>query len=160
MTKPMTDPMDALKSFRQAVADGDIAPIEAESHDDLLAYFDRPEGVHRFTYALRKGGEIAAIAIFAKAEPIDGVQCMGVGYAVIESFRSKGYGAEVVRKSFDEVRLQSRKVGVTHLYVEAVVSIDNEPSNRIARKLFSAEPKAGTDQVSGQPSFQYIRKLF
>jgi hypothetical protein len=160
MAVRMTDPSDALVSFQQALADGEIAPQKCELHGDLVVHVDSPSGIHRFTYALVKGSRVVAVAIFAQADPIEGHLCFNTGYAVDQASRSRGYGGEITQKAFDELTNGFRRAGIPHLYVEAIVSTENEHSNKLASKLFSANPKACTDSVSGQLAYQYIRQLF
>jgi Acetyltransferase (GNAT) family len=156
----MTDPMNSLLSFQQALADGEIAPQKCELHADLLLLVDNAQGSTRFTYALVKSGRVVAIAIFVPADPIEGNPCFNTGYAVDQASRSRGYGGEVTQKAFDELFNGFRRAGIPHLYAEAIVSTENEHSNKLASKLFSANPDACTDGVSGQPAFHYVRQLF
>jgi hypothetical protein len=48
---------------------------------------------------------------------------------------------------------------VSSFYVEAIVSIDNEPSKQVAESTISATPVAVTDNVSGLPALHYVRKI-
>jgi hypothetical protein len=49
--------------------------------------------------------------------------------------------------------------GRSDFYVEAVVGVDNRPSQRVAEKVISDAPTAVQDQVSGEPALQYIRRI-
>jgi hypothetical protein len=44
-------------------------------------------------------------------------------------------------------------------YVEAIVGADNKSSQRVAEQVISDMPVAMTDQISGLPAFQYVRKI-
>lgn len=156
----MTDPMNGLVSFQNALAGGHIVPQKGEIHSDLLMLHDRPNGEARLTYALIKNRKVVATATFIPADPIDGHHCFNTGYAVDFSDRSKGYGKEVTQKAFDELINGFKRAGIPHLYVEALVSTQNEHSNKLACRLFSASPSACPDEVSGQPAFHYVRQLF
>ena len=160
MADAMTDPMDALTSFQQALRDGEIAPQKGELHDDLLVLVDHPQEALRFTYALVKEGHVVAIAIFVLADPIERSPCFNAGYAVDAAQRSQGYGKAVTQKAFDELSNGFRRAKVPHLYVEAIISTSNEHSKKLAHALFSSEPTACTDGVSGQPALQYVKQLF
>ena len=160
MTTQMTDPMNAFVSFQQALAAGHIAPQKGEIHSDLLVLHDQPNGEVRLTYALAKNNEVVASATFIPADPMDGYPCFNAGYAVDAAKRSKGYGKEVVRKAFDEMTKGFKRAGIPRLYVEAIVSIENEHSKMLASRLFSAKPDAITDCVSGLPALHYVRQLF
>jgi hypothetical protein len=156
----MTDPMDALSSFQEALREGEIFPKKGELHSDLLVLVDQPRDVPRFTYALTQGGRVIAAAIFVLADPIDGSPCFNAGYAVDAAFRSKGYGKSVVQKAFDELTNGFKRANMPHLHVEAIVSTANEPSKKLAQSLFSRTPVECTDGESGQPALQYVRQLF
>lgn len=160
MAIAMTDPMNSLKSFQRALANGEISPQKAELHEDLLVYLDHPSGTPRFTYALVKGKRVIAVAIFVPADPMDGYPCFNTGYAVDESHRSNGYGKDVTQKAFVELANGFRRAGIPHVYVEAIVSTSNEHSKRLASTLFSDNPSECRDGVSGQPALQYVRQLY
>jgi hypothetical protein len=160
METSMTNPMDALISFQQALLDGAIAPRNGELHDDLLVLVDQPTGGSRFTYALTLQGKVIAAAIFAQADPINGSPCLNAGYAVDLAYRSKGYGKAVTQKAFDELTNGFRRTKMVHLYVEAIVSTSNEHSRKLACNLFSDNPTPCTDGESGQPALQYVKQLF
>ena len=44
-------------------------------------------------------------------------------------------------------------------YVEAIVGAHNEPSRRVAAATIADTPKEVTDEFSGLPAFQYLRKV-
>jgi hypothetical protein len=156
----MTDPMNALVFFKQALTGGYIAPKKGDIHSDILVLLDYPNGETRFTYALVKNSKVVAIATFIPADPMNGHPCFNTGYAVDLENRSKGYGKEVTQKAFDEIINGFKRVGVSHFYVEAIVSTENQHSNKLASRLFSSSPSSCTDSVSGQSAFQYVRQLF
>jgi hypothetical protein len=156
----MTNPMDGLVFFQKALDGGHITPQKGDIHSDLLVLSDRPNGETRLTYALIKNRKVVAIATFIPADPIDGDLCFNTGYAVDFSERSKGYGKEVTQKAFDELINGFKRARIPHLYVEALVSTQNEHSNKLAYRLFSASPNPCIDEVSGQPAFHYVRQLF
>jgi len=160
MTVQMTDPMNGLVFFQKAFTGGHIAPQKGNIHSDLLVLNDSPDGETRLTYALIKNRKVVATATFIPVDPIDGHLCFNTGYAVDFSERSKGYGKEVTQKAFDELINGFKRARIPHLYVEALVSTQNEHSNKLAYRLFSASPSACTDEVSGQSAFHYVRQLF
>lgn len=160
MTTAMTDPMNALRSFQQALAHGQITPQTAELHDDLFCLVDNPNGETRLTYALVKKSRIVALAMFIPTDPMNGSLCLNAAYAVDETNRSQGFGKEVTQKAFDELTNGFQRAGRTHLYVEAIVGTSNEHSQKLANSIFSSTPTPCTDSVSGQSALQYVRKLF
>lgn len=160
MTTQMTDPMNALVSFKDALAVGSISPQRGEIHRDVLVLLDKPNGETRLTYALVKNRKVVALTTVIPADPMNGYPCFNAGYAVDLDSRSKGYGKEIVQKAFDELANGFKRSGVPHLYVEAIVSTENQHSNMLASRLFSGSPSACTDSESGQAAFQYVRQLF
>jgi GNAT superfamily N-acetyltransferase len=160
MTTAMTDPTNALTSFQQALAQGIISPQQAELHDDLLFLVDDANGETRFTYALLRDDHVVALANFIPADPLEGFPCLSIGYAVDESHRSKGLGKVLVQKAFDELTNGFKRAQVPHLYVEAIISVSNEHSKKLANSVISSEPAECTDGVSGEPALQYIKQLF
>jgi hypothetical protein len=51
------------------------------------------------------------------------------------------------------------RIGQSVFYAEAIVGADNKPSQPVAEQVISDTPVAVTDQVSGLPAFQYVRKI-
>ena len=43
--------------------------------------------------------------------------------------------------------------------MEAIVGADNKASQRVAEQFISETPVAMTDQISGLPAFQYVRRI-
>ncbi len=155
----MTDPMNALEQLQIALDKGVVQLTPCEIHKELGVIADQPNGTPRFTYALMKKGKVQGVSLFALAEPIEGLPCFNIGYAVIENVRGKGIASELVRKGIDKLRNGFKRNGIAEFYIEAVVSVTNEPSNRLASKLISDTPKSGSDCFSGEESFQYVRKV-
>lgn len=160
MANEMADPYIALKSFQEALRSGDISPVPGEIHQDLLVLLDKPNGEMRLTYALEKDAAVVAIAMFIAADPFEGYPCFNSGYAVDESHRSNGFGKEVTSKAFDEMKNGFKRSGIPHLYVEAVISVDNAHSNKLAKSLFSDTPDSCIDSESGQAALHYLKKLY
>lgn len=160
MSTSMTDPHNALLGFQAALSEQAIAPQPGELHSDLLVLMDQPQGTHRLTYALQKEGSVVALASFVASDPMNGQPCFNIGYAVDASYRSRGYGKEVLGKAFEEMTNGFRRAGVLHLHVEALVSPANEHSKRLATSLIADAPRECTDAVSGLPALHYTRQLY
>ena len=155
----MTDPMNALTQLQIALDNGVVLLTPCEIHKELGVIADKPNGTPRFTYALIKNGKVQAVSLFALAQPIEGIPCFNIGYAVIEKERGKGIATQLVKKGIDELQNGFKRNGIAEFYIEAVVSVSNEPSNKLAEKLISDSPASGTDCFSGEACLQYVRKV-
>jgi hypothetical protein len=155
----MTNLMDALVSLQAALDAGTVQMRECDIHPDLKVLLDHPAGEIRLTYARIVAGIVQAITIFVPAEPVGHIPCFSLGYAVIESMRGRGLAKETVMKAMDEMLKGLKRNGIRKFYVEAIVATSNVASNRLARRLLSDSPSDGTDAISGDPIFQYL-KLF
>jgi RimJ/RimL family protein N-acetyltransferase len=155
----MTDPMDALRGLQTALDSGIVAMRPCELHSELAVLLDQPTDKPRFTYALIEKNSVVAVALFVLAEPVRGVRCFSIGYAVIEARRNEGIGSRILEQAIDELRNGLARNGAREFYLEAIVSTQNLASNRVARKLISKSPESGTDCFSGEQIFQYFRKV-
>jgi hypothetical protein len=152
----MTDPSDALQSFQQALLLGGIQLQQrGELDKDLYVYVDAPDGQRRFTYVRLEGRTVTALVIFGICEPIDGIPCCAIGYAVPEAYRNQGRAKEVARAALSEMRHLNRHP----FYVEAIVGADNLPSRRVAEQVISDAPVAMIDEISGLPALRYVRRI-
>jgi hypothetical protein len=52
-----------------------------------------------------------------------------------------------------------KRAGIPAFHVEAIVGANNTASLRVAEQTISTSPTAITDQFSGVPAFQYVRKI-
>jgi hypothetical protein len=66
---------------------------------------------------------------------------------------------EAVGMALAEMQHGLARGHISTFYVEAIIGADNKPSQRVAEQALSATPVAVTDQVSGLPVFQYVRKI-
>lgn len=155
----MTDPMDALIGLQSALEGEAVRISPCKLHPELGVLLDHPAGKPRFTYALAKSGQVLAIALFVLVEPINETPCFHIGYAVIESSRNKGVGSLILEHAIEELRYGLSRTPMKEFYLEAIVSTDNVSSNRVAHKLISDAPEVGNDCFSGEPIFQYLRKV-
>jgi len=155
----MTDPMDALVFLQQALDAGTVQMRSCDIHPDLKVLLDYPLGELRLTYATIAGGIVQSIALFLMVDPLAGVPCFPLGWAVIESMRGRGVATETMVKAMEELRKGLKKKGIRKFYVEAIVATSNVASNRLARRLISDCPTTGTDAISSEPIFKYLRLL-
>lgn len=155
----MTDPMNALIGLQRALDSGVVRPRPGDLHSELAVIFDEPNGTPRFTYALVGQSSVQAIALFVRTDPVQGIHCFNIGYAVVEAARRKGLGSKVLGLALDELKNGLGRAGIAELYVEAVVSTDNAPSNKLASKLISGQPDPGVDSFTGEPMLHYLKKI-
>jgi len=156
----MTDPMDALVKLQAALDSG--IPLQQQKcaiYPDLILIADQPAGKLRLTYAKIQQRKVIAVSLFVLTDPIEGIPCFHAGNAVIESMRGKGLGAAILSQGMEELHKGFKKQGAKKFYVEGVVSVSNEPSNKIARHVLSDTPVAITDALSGEPALQYLKLL-
>lgn len=155
----MTDPMNALVSLQQALNQRSVFLQPCEIHKELRVLADQPNGRSRITYAKMNKEIVEAVALVVLTEPIEGVPCFQLGYAVIESMRRQKLASSTVAQAVDELRNGMRRQGVAQFYLEAVVSPSNVPSNKLAQRLLSDSPVSCNDVFSGEPALQYLRKV-
>ncbi len=155
----MTDPFEALTSFQQALLDGEINLQAGEVDPDLFLHVDHPTGVTRFTYVRLDRQSVTAMAIMAGTKLMHGLPCFQAGVAVPVAYRGKGYAKSILAAAIAELKHGLSRNKISSFYVEAIVSIDNEPSKRVAEATISATPVAVTDEQSGLPALQFVRKI-
>lgn len=78
-------------------------------------------------------------------EPVSGIPCFQIGYAVIEKMRNKGIGKKILAQAIEELTHGLSRSPMKEFYIEAVVSTSNDSSNKIATKLISAPVKCDKD---------------
>lgn len=155
----MTDPSSALSSFQEVLLAGAIRLQRCALYPELHVYADQANGCARFTYVTVEGRTVTAFVNFVLCDTIAGTPCFQIGYAVPEAYRRQGRAKAVVGMAVEELqRGFSRSLGPA-LYVEAVVGVDNTPSQRVAEQILTATPDKVTDEISGLPALHYLRKL-
>jgi hypothetical protein len=153
----MTNPMDALNKLQDAL-DGEVVQLEKGNlYPELGVIMDQPTAdTRRLTFANVQGGRVLAIAMFVIVQPVRGVACYHLGYAVIEPLWNQGLGTDIVKKAMAELLALLKGNGAWQFYIEAVVGIENDSSNKLARRLISNGPQSIRDLVSGQPALHYL----
>ena len=155
----MTDPSNALQSFQQALLRGEMQLQRGVLDPDIYLHVDDPNGQTRFTYVKLEGRTVTVLVIFALCDPIEGTPCLNIGYAVPEAYRNQGRAKEAIRTAISEMQHGLGRQGHSVFYVEAIVGADNKSSQRVAEQAISDTPVAVTDQISGLPAFQYVRRI-
>jgi RimJ/RimL family protein N-acetyltransferase len=150
----MTDPMNALLSFQQEflVLKPKLKP--ARTDRNLYLYVDAPNGEIRVTFVRLEGKTVTALVSFAENDPIEGVHCYDIGYAVAEAYRNQGRAKEIVAAAIKELRGNGEA-----FYVNAIVKADNVVSQRVAAQVTSATAVPINESITGLPAFQYLRRF-
>src|SRR5882762_3658505 len=154
----MTDPSNALQSFQQLFLTGKIRLEAGRLDTKLYSYINKMDGTTRFTLVRLEGKTVTAFVVFAQDGTIEGKPCFAIGYAVPEAYRNQGRAKEIVRAALAEMQGAFRRL-YPEFYVVAIVGADNKFSQRVAEQVISDTPVAVTDQVSGLPAFQYVRRF-
>lgn len=155
----MVDPMDTLVKLQSALDQGIVRMQRCELDPNLRVLMDNPAGSVRITYASIEKGKVQGLAVFGMNGHIEDSPCFQVGYAVLEAKRQKGLASDLVKKGIEEMRNGFGRNGAKKFYVEAVVGVSNEPSNRLAKRLLAATPEEITDKFSGEPAKRYVKLI-
>lgn len=155
----MTDPTNALESFQAAFSKKDVAIQSCETDKDLFVFLDHPNGKPRFTYARIEGRTVTALVLFVLIEPMKGVPCFQIGYAVPNSHRRKGIAKNTVKAALNELTHGLSRTPMSEFYIEAIVGNNNDASNNIAASLISDQPTEIIDEFSKLPALQYVKKI-
>jgi GNAT superfamily N-acetyltransferase len=155
----MTDPMNGLLSFQEALLQKLIEPRPGQFNSSLSVLEDNPNGELRVTHARVVEEAVHGTVMYCVVDPVGRIPCFSVGYAVSEEQRRQGVGASLLQESIEELRREMFRVGVKDFYIEAIVGINNDASNGLASKILSHDPVRTTDKVSGEPAFQYLKRI-
>ncbi len=155
----LTNPMDALRTLQPAIDRGEVHLQPCTLHKDLWVLLDFPNGEPRTTYAALENGVVQCIVQFVPAERIEGLPCLSLGCATMEGARNRSLATGTLTKAIEEMRSGLKRIGIGRFYVEAVVSTSNEPSQKVAARVVSPQPTAGTDDISGEPILQYVKLI-
>jgi len=150
----MTDPMNALLSFQQEfpALKPKLKPTRLDPN--LYLHVAAPNGEIRVTFVRLEGKTVTALVSFAEGEPIDGIHCYNIGYAVAEAYRNQGRAKEIVTAAIKELKGNGEA-----FYVNAIVAADNIASQRVAAQVVSETPVSITEPISDLPAFRYVRRF-
>jgi GNAT superfamily N-acetyltransferase len=155
----MTDPYPALQSFQVAHAAGRIDVQPGRLDRSLYVHVDHPNGTPRFTYVRIDGQTVTSMVEFVVCEPVYGSPCFNVGYAVDPAYRNQGLAKELLAAGIAELQAGFGSAGYPGFYVEAIVSVDNVASQKVAACAITPERQDGTDSASGVPIYQFLKKF-
>lgn len=154
----MADPMIALLKFQQAMENGPpLDPRKLEG--SYLKMYDEPNGGKRYSYAKIVDGDVQAVSIFGLVDPVDGVGCYSIGYAVNKPYRGRGLAVEAVNKGIQDLKKRFSLTNIERFYIEAVIDITNSHSIRIAEQLFYSPGVSIQELESGQPALLFRRLI-
>lgn len=156
----MTDPYQALISFQQALVLGNIDLRPCALDPKLYVFPDKPEGRMRLTYVRLDEAAVTALVSVVHADPIDGVPCFQIGYAVAGPYRGQGRSVEAVKAALAEMEYGFAKAGIAAFHVEAIIDAGNEAAHAVARRTLSTTPEPVADSASvDASSLHYVRKF-
>lgn len=154
----MADPIHALTGLQRALNDGvPLGLIDLDS--EYKTRFDESDAGKRYVFAKVVNGEVQALAIFGLDEPINGIECYSVGYAVSEVHRRRGLASEAFNRGVEQLEIVLRFNGTKSFYVEAVIDMQNLPSIRCAEKLFSSSGIPVVERETGTKALQFLKLL-
>ena len=94
---------------------------------------------------------------YIEAKPNEGKRCFGVDYAVAAPFRGQGIAKAVLASSMEVfASLIAPDLSEPGYYLEAVIGVENEASNQLAKRLISQVPEAIFDSESSLHALYYI----
>jgi hypothetical protein len=154
------DMMGALNNLQAALDAGTVKLTPCDIHPELGLMVDHPAGRLRFTFALVEDGKVIAAAMFVVLTGrVQGLPCLHLGYAVIESRRNAGIGFRTLQHAVDELRNGLCRQNLGPFFLEAIVPEEDVASNKIARGLISDSPLRVTDAAVGGYALQYFRRI-
>lgn len=154
----MADPMVVLRNFQQQLNTGD--PIDPRLlEESYLKMYDEPNGGRRYSYAKIIDGEAQALSIFGLENPIGGLQCYSIGYAVSERHRGRGLAVEAVNRGLVDLEQKLGVAGTDRFYLEAVINVTNRPSIKVSEKLFSDPGEQIIETYSGERALRFKRLI-
>ncbi|MBL7542575.1 MAG: hypothetical protein JNL11_02110 [Bdellovibrionaceae bacterium] len=150
--------MDALSSLQNEIDQGRFNQLSSQNCALAKNYkliFDTPAGQSRYSYAKIISNKVLALSIFAMAQPISGLVCFNIGYAVSRSSRGQNLGVEAVSIGISELEVGLKRNNLKEFYIEAVVEETNYYSIVVANKIFGNTGNKIVDASSGKPAFAF-----
>lgn len=149
----------ALKSFQEALLQGQLQLQRGTLDQDLWVHLDRPARQIRLTYVRLQGKTVTALVVFAHSNPIQGLPCFQIGYAVPKAYQRQGRAKDAVAAAIAELKYGFAKSNIPTFYIEAIVEANNKASQHVAAETISATPVSVVDHDSGLPALQYVRLI-
>lgn len=154
----MVDPADAMTSFQGALIHREISVQQCALDNALWVYADEPlPGENRWSYVRLENEVVTAFVVYCIGEPVNGIPCLHIGYAVPPALQGKGRAQDIIKASIAELKHGLARRGVERFFVEAMVGEYNSASNAVAKAVLSSSPRACVDMASGEPALQYLK---
>lgn len=153
----MANPMDAIIATQQALDSG----AEFNPNDLDAGYYmvhDKPGiALERYCFVKVVDKEIQVMSIFGLEDPINGITCYNVSYAVKESHRGRGLAIEAVTHGLEKLTLEMKRNNLKRFCIEAFIDRNNVPSLQVAKKLFPDPGRSIIDDESGTPAIHFLK---
>lgn len=154
----MANPMDALLEIQKAL--NSKTPFDVSELDGgYKTWFNEVSNGKKHTFAKIINGEIQALAIFGLVNPVNGIECWSLGYAVSEKYRRRGLAVEAVTKGIEELKKIFSRTSLESFYIEGVIDIENNPSIKLAEKIFSSTGRKIIDEESGRRALLFEKLI-
>lgn len=154
---PMADPTIPLVKLQEAIDSGSYI-VPSDLDEGYMKLYDITPSGRRYSYVKVINNEVQAVAIFGEDDPINGIDCYDIGYAVKDKHRGQGLSIEAVNKGVEDLKQILRQTSTKQFYLAALVAITNTPSLKVAEKLFLSTGVPAIDTESGTRSL-FFKKL-
>ncbi|MGY3286292.1 hypothetical protein ACVW05_003918 [Pseudomonas fulva] len=158
----MSDPHIGMVSFQKALDNGELSPGPVRNHEHLYSYVDQPDpSTVRLTY-VRLNPERSKVQSFVccvRNGFVKGYPVVGVGYAVPEAFRNRGYAKQILADVVQDQVYQAGQNGIRELYVEAIIDITNIASQRVAESILTGSRNELDEGASGRPAVRFTSRF-
>jgi hypothetical protein len=154
----MANPMNALLEIQEAL--NSQTPFDVpELGGGYKTWPNEYENGKTHSFAKIINGEIQALAIFGLVNPVNGIECWSLGYAVSENYRRRGLAVEAVKKGLEELKKIFSRASLKSFYIEGVIDIENDPSIKLAEKIFSSTGRKIIDEESGRRALLFEKLI-
>lgn len=152
--------MDTLVGFDEALRAKQIKTARMPGNEKIHIHQDMPAPMTpRITYARLKGAHVTAVAVITFGDPVEGVRCFHIGYAVREDQRGNGLAKELVAAALEDFAGNMHKNGLDEFWFEASVDRDNLASAAVAKAVLNIEPEDRIDDTDGTPIWHYLKHV-
>lgn len=127
-----------LKNISDAI-DNDLIELEqGRLFDDIYCHFDNPNGTVRVSYVMFSPSvqnEVIARCAIILDRHFNEVGVWTIDWAVRTEYRGQGFGRTIATKAIQEFTNGMKAHMSNGIYLEAIVSVTNISSNKIASRL-------------------------